>query len=179
MNINDIPTTIETLMDQTMSRIAKAAASQNASQNLAELEALTKRASELKQMKEQIAAIQHRLIGFAGNHEVKSAAGGHPNLPQRELRIEVSQGMINQNLLTLTEPLKRGQIRVGEELLIEAMPSGERFKTVVMNNGNKLQERGAIGRFYREAGVHADDFVLLREISRGSWQLLKSEHQAH
>ena len=159
-------------MDQTMSKITKAAASQN----LAELEALTKRASELKQMKEQIAAIQHRLIGFAGKGEIKTQSNSHPALTQRELLIEVSQGMINQNLLTLTEPLKRGQIRTGEELVVEALPSGERFKTQVMTNGNKLQERGAIGKFYRAAGVQAGDFVVLREVSRGSWQLLKSQN---
>lgn len=156
-------------MAQTMSKITKAAASQN----LTELEVLTKRASELKQMKEQIASIQHRLIGFAGDDETKIQSNGHSTLTQRELFIEVSQGMINQNLLTLTESLKRGQIRIGEELIIEALPSGERFKTVVMTNGNKLQERSAIGKFYRKAGIQAGDTVVLREVSRGSWQLLK------
>lgn len=175
MNENDISTSIDKLMDQTMSKITKAAASQN----LAELELLTKRASELKQMKEQIIAIQHRLIAFADNNELKILSGGDPSSVHRELLIEVSQGMINQNLLTLTEPLKRGQIRIGEELIIEPLPSGERFKTVVMTNGNKLQERGAIGRFYREAGIHAGDSVVLREISRGSWQLLKSQRSNH
>lgn len=154
-----------------MSKITKAAANQN----LGELEVLTKRASELKQMKEQIASIQHRLIGFAGNGEIKIQSSAHSALTQRELRIEVSQGMINQNLLTLTEPLKRGQIHIGEELIVEALPGGERFKTQVMTNGNKLQERGAIGRFYRNASIHAGEFVVLREISRGSWQLSKSE----
>jgi hypothetical protein len=126
-------------------------------------------------MEEQITAIQHRLLSFIGNGELKTQPGGHSVLGQRELLIEVSQGMINQNLLTLTEPLKRGQIRIGEELIIEAMPSGERFKTQVMTNGNKLQERGAIGRFYREAGVSAGDRVILREMSRGNWRLLKNE----
>jgi hypothetical protein len=58
-------------------------------------------------------------------------------------------------------------------MIVESLPSGERFKTQVMTSGNKLQERGAIGRFYRSAGVHAGDFVVLREVSRGSWQLLK------
>jgi hypothetical protein len=169
MSINDIPTTINNLMAQTMSKITKAAATQN----LADLEVLTKQASELKQMKEQIASIQHRLISFAGNDEIKIQSNGHSALAQRELFIEVSQGMINQNLLTLTEPLKRGQIRIGEELIIEALPSGEKFKTVVMSNGNKLQERGAIGKFYRKIGVQAGDIVVLREISRGSWQLLR------
>src|ERR1700733_2810539 len=128
MNINDIPTTINNLMAQTMSKITKAAATQN----LAELETLTKRASELKQMKEQIASIQHRLIGFAGNGETKIQSNSHSTLAQRELFIEVSQGMINQNLLTVTEPLKRGQIRIGEELIIEVQPSGERFISVEM-----------------------------------------------
>ena len=44
MNENDISTSIDKLMDQTMSKITKAAASQN----LAELELLTKRASEFE-----------------------------------------------------------------------------------------------------------------------------------
>jgi hypothetical protein len=171
MNIQDIPATIKDLMGKTMSKISEAASSQNLSQ----LEVLTKRASELKQMEEQITAIQHRLLSFIGNGELKTQSGGHSALAQRELLIEVSQGMINQNLLTLTEPLKRGQIRIGEELIVEAAPSGERFKTQVMTNGNKLQERGAIGRFYREAGVSAGDHVILREISRGNWRLLKNE----
>ena len=174
MNTSDIPTTIKNLMDQTMTKITEAASSQN----LAELEALTKRASELKHMKEQIAAIQHRLVSLTDKGDAKFRPSNDSALTRRELLIEVSQGMINQNLLTLTEPLKRGQIRVGEELIVETLPSGERFKTAVMTNGNKLQERGAIGKFYRSAGVKAGDFVELREISRGSWQLLKSQHSS-
>lgn len=170
MNINNIPAAIEILVDETMSKITKAAATKN----LTELEALTKQASELKQMKEQVTAIQHRLIGLAGNRTIKSQMDGNSNLPNREIRIDVTQGMINQNLLTLTEALKRGQIRVGEELAIESLPSREKFKTVVIGGGKKLQERGAIGRFYREAGIHADDVVLLQEISRGNWQLSKA-----
>jgi hypothetical protein len=81
--------------------------------------------------------------------------------------------MINQNLLTLTEPLKHHQLKVGEELTIEALPSGDKFTSMVMQTGNKLQERGAIGKFYRDAGVRAGDFVVLREITRGQWQLQK------
>lgn len=168
MNVNDIPTTINNYMDQTMSKIKEAAATQN----LTELEALTKKASELKQMKEQIAAIQHYLISFNGNGEMKNRSGGSA-LTLREIFIEVSQGMINQNLLTLTKPLKRGQIRIGEELIVEVLPGSKKFKTRVMRNGNKLKERGAVGRFYLSAGVKAGDFVTLREVSHGNWQLLK------
>jgi len=160
---------IDALMSETMSKIAEAASKQN----LTELEALTKRASELRQMKEQIASIQHRLISFTDKDEKPLSASTQTTYGQRQLLIEVTQGMINQNLLTVTEPLKRGQIRIGEELIIEAMPSGERFKTVVMGSGNKLQERGCVGKFYRQAGVKSGDYIMLREISRGQWQLSK------
>ena len=47
----------------------------------------------------------------------------------RKLPVEVTQGMIKQNLLTLTEHVKRGRIRVGEDLIVETQPSGERFRT--------------------------------------------------
>lgn len=94
---------------------------------------------------------------------------------RREIRIEVSQGMINQNLLTLTEAIKRGTVRVGEELIIEALPSERKFKTVVMASGNKLQERGEINKFYSSAGVREGDYVILQEVSLGQWKLRKAE----
>ena len=169
MNTNNITLTIENLMSEIMTKIGQAATKQN----LAELEILTKQASELKQMQEQIASIQQRLTSFGDKVERKLPSTGQSTFGQRELLIEVTQGMINQNLLTVTEPLQRGQIRVGEDMIIEPLPDGEKFKTVVMSSGNKLQERGCIGRFYRQAGVRAGDYVILREISRGQWQLSK------
>jgi len=42
-----------------------------------------------------------------------------------------------------------------------------------MQPDNKLQERGAVGKFHRDAGVRAGDFVILRETSPGQWHLLK------
>ncbi len=169
MNIDNIPATIEKLMGETMSKVAQAASKHD----LPELEMLTKRASELKQMKEQIASIQHRLLTFVGQTDRKPQAILQTNFGKRELIIEVTHGMINQNLLTLTEPINRGQIRIGEDLAIEALPSGEKFRSVVMGSGKKLQERGCIGKFYRQANVQAGDYVTLREISHGQWQLSK------
>ena len=92
----------------------------------------------------------------------------------RKLPVEVTQGMIKQNLLTLTEHVKRGRIRVGEDLNVEAQPSGERFRTDLVENGNRLRERGAIGRFYREAGVHDGEFVVLTETASQRWTLRKA-----
>ncbi|MSU50770.1 MAG: DNA sulfur modification protein DndB [Opitutus sp.] len=92
----------------------------------------------------------------------------------RKLPVEVTQGMIRQNLLTLTEHVNGGRIRVGEDLIVEAQPSGERFRTDVVDSGNRLRERGAIGRFYREAGVHDGEFVVLTETAPQRWTLRKA-----
>lgn len=175
MNFNDIPGTIERLMAQTMNKISEAAARQD----LSVLEMQTKRASALKQMKEQIAAIQNNLIRFMDGNNGAELPSKHLPLGQREVTIHVSQGMINQNLLTLTDPIRRGQLRAEEEMTIEAQPSGEKFTSVIMTQGNKLRERGAIGRFYREAKVHDGDSVTLREIRPGHWTLAKANTNSY
>jgi len=91
----------------------------------------------------------------------------------RKLEIHVTQGDINQNLLKLTPHINRGTINVGEKLVIEALPSGDRFQTVVSDTGNKLRARGEIAGFYRDANVNAGDVVLLTEEAPGSWTLRK------
>jgi len=59
----------------------------------------------------------------------------------REIAVAVTEGMINQNLLTLTEAVRRRTIAVGDKLTVET-PSGDQFETTVLEAGNKLQERG-------------------------------------
>ena len=169
MHNNNISTEIEELIGQTMAKITEAASKRD----LAALEVLTKRATEMKQMKEQISAIEHRLHSMGDDASPLTSSPKPTAGFRREIQIEVTQGMINQNLLTLTDALKRGTIRAGEELNIEAVPSGEKFKTVLMTSGNKLQERGAVGKFYRQTQVSAGDCVVLVETSPGQWKLSK------
>ncbi len=170
---NNIPATIETLMKHTIARINEATS--NPGCDVGELEGLTKQACELKQLKEQVAAIQHRLQTFGGGNSSKGTQIAS-RAALREVLIEVSEGMINQNLLTLTEAIKRGQIRVGEQLVIEATPSGEKFSSDVVQPGNKLRERGAIRKFYASAAVQAGDYITLRESTPGQWQLSKCQN---
>jgi DGQHR domain-containing protein len=96
------------------------------------------------------------------------------NAEIRKLPINVTPGDIRQNLLKLTQHINRGRIRVGEELVIEAFPSGERFQTVVSDKGKKLRARGEIARFYRDAKINPDDYVLLTEETPGRWTLKKA-----
>lgn len=164
---------IDKLLGQIMSGISTAAAKLD----LAEVTALTKRASELEAMKKALMGIEDRLMTYqspATERPAPKSTESKLNGGLRELPVEVTQGMINQNLLTLTEHVKRGRIKAGEELLVEAEPSEERFRTDLVGNGNKLRERGAIARFYRDAGVRAGEMVVLTETAPQRWKLRKA-----
>ena len=167
--MNELTEKIERATTDMMRQIT--AAAQRKDLNV--LEHLTKEATELRAMSDQIAAIERRfesLMNGSPKADIHKVARGI-----REFAIDVSQGMINQNLLTLTEQVKRGMIHIGERLMIETVPSGDRFETDLIASGNKLRERGKIAKFYRDAGVRAGDVVTLTELSPGVWQLKKGE----
>jgi hypothetical protein len=106
---------------------------------------------------------------------VEPSAHTNPLPPRREglrcIDVEITQGMINQNLLVLTDAVNRGIINIGETLALECVPSGERFSTEVIEQGKKLRERGAIGRFYATARVRARDNVRMSEVAPRHWRL--------
>ena len=135
------------------------------------VEQQTKKASELRAMKDQVQAIKNRLRSFE-NGSLTGVVSAQTSSVVRELAVEVTQGMVNQNLLLLTEQKRRRLILSGERLNIEALPSGDHFETELLDSG-RLHERGRIGKFYRDAGVRAGDIVLLREVTPGHWQLNK------
>jgi len=146
--------------------------------NLPEVQRHSRKVAELEDLKQQHETIQQRLANLTSGIPAITAATTKAQ-PQangkiRELAIEVTDGMIRQNLLTLTPHVKRGKIKIGEELTIEAIPSGERFVTVLLQNGNKLRARGEIAQFYRDARVNSGDYVVLTEISPSRWTLAKA-----
>ena len=126
---------------------------------------LSKKAAELE-------ATKNRLMAFSKVLQPEDMTTQNPGV-RREFFIGISPGMLNQNLLTLTGPMQRGETRVGEKFRIEALPSGDRFETELLASGNKLRERGKIAKFYRDAGVQPGDVVVLSEIIHGQWQLKK------
>lgn len=144
--------------------------------DLAAIQRLSKRAAELKELKEQAASIQQRIASLT-SEPIEATPTTQPkqtNGAGRTLFVQVSDGMIRQNLLTLTPHVKRRKIGIGEQLVIEALPSGERFQTEVLDKGNKLRARGQIARFYNDAKVRPDDYVVLTETTPGKWTLRKA-----
>jgi len=96
-----------------------------------------------------------------------------PSTPSpRKIVISVSQGMINQNLLTLTSARKRGLVRSGEQFIV-TLPNGRQFKTDLCPSGNKLRERGQIRAFYEEAQIRCGERVILVESEPQHWRLMR------
>jgi len=166
---NKVIESIDELAAHVMTRITEAAGKHD----LSSIETLTRAASDLKEIKEKVSHVGARLARLNPQSASARVASGTTSSGSklREFKMEVTDGAIRQNLLTMTEPLKRGLVKPDEQFTIEALPSGERFKTILLASGNKLQERGAITRFYRDAHVRGGDFVLLTEIAPGEWTL--------
>ncbi|HQY04509.1 MAG: hypothetical protein KA257_10925 [Opitutaceae bacterium] len=137
----------------------------------------------LESIRKRMHEILTETLGFADQTEaspedIKSMKGlmadldGPVTKRLRRIRTQITQGEINQNLLTLTSARKRGHIRLGETFKIK-LPDGQDFETELVQPGNKLRERGLIGGFYRQQVIKTGDYVLMEETEPGVWTLTK------
>jgi hypothetical protein len=144
----------------------------NANGDIDWLQHCAKRVEILKRDQEALAKIQSHAVGILsdtlGYHsdEVTVSTEG-----LRTFVIEVSQGMINQHLLTLTDAKRLEKVATGETFEIQ-LPDGTTFKTDLCQPGNKLRERGMIRQFYESSKVEQGDKVVLKETAPGIWKLL-------
>jgi hypothetical protein len=118
----------------------------------------------LEAIREHAVDVLKNTLSFQSDEMTVSKSG------MRTLRIEVSQGMLNQHLLTLTDAKTRGLVKAGEKFTIH-LPDGMSFSTELCDPGNKLRERGQIRKFYENQKIAEGDKVILTEITRGSWNL--------
>ncbi len=164
----DITERIKNLEGATNNGIKKAVDSNNDEL----LNQLVRQKTEIKHLKEEHIALLERLSRLESGNGIAHSASGE--FRGRTIEVHVTQGMINQNLLTLTEALRERKVRDREKFLITALPSGDKFATDLAPAGNKLRERGYIGKFYRDTKVIVDDIVLLQETAPGQWELQKT-----
>src|SRR5689334_11898164 len=90
-------TTLDEMIDQIMQQIADAAKQRD----LAAVASLTRRAAELEEMRKTLSGIEERVKELKYT-PVKMTVEKPITDKLREFPIEVTQGMKNQNLLTLT-----------------------------------------------------------------------------
>lgn len=88
----------------------------------------------------------------------------------RTISVHVSQEMIDQSVLALTDARTRGMVKDGERFSIE-LPDGSRFETELCQQGNELRERGMIRKFYESERILDGASVILRETQQGIWTL--------
>jgi hypothetical protein len=161
---------INTVITLAMEKITFAASKQNTF----EISRYSKVAEASEQLKKKLQGIKDTLESLEA--DLKPNQRTEPDKTRltdknlRHFRIRVSQGMINQNLLTFTPQVKYRELSIGEVLRIETSEGGL-FKSEIISQGNKLRERGHVREFYEKARIKADDFVELIERRPSEWYL--------
>ncbi len=129
---------------------------------------LQRHQAALKELEEDAVDVMFNTLSYESD-DVEVADGG-----LRTITVEISQGMLNQHLLTLTDAKRQRVVHLGEKFKIQ-FADGTEFTTELCDPGNKLRERGLIRRFYDEAKITDGDKVILKEISKGTWRLLSAK----
>ncbi|MEO2044235.1 MAG: hypothetical protein ABGX43_06505, partial [Nitrospinaceae bacterium] len=88
----------------------------------------------------------------------------------RRIKVEITEGMINQSLIALTTARKRGTVQIDEDFHI-TLPDGEILETRLVSPGNRFKHRGFVKRFFTQTGAKPGDFIFLNEESQGKWKL--------
>lgn len=128
---------------------------------IAQTKVLKQRFSDLAEIVEKLAQ-EH--WGDTDTDSSESASG------LRKITIEVTDGMIRNHMLTLTQACKAGIVRTGEKLKL-TFPWKEVIQTEIMSPGNRLRERSAIRRIYEENSMVSGDRVILTETLKGRWNV--------
>ena len=93
----------------------------------------------------------------------------------RKCIIEVTRGSLEYSYLLVSGPLKKKILMPSEVLKIHVPATGETFSTKIYLKNKNLNEREAIGRFYKAAAIKVGDLVALTEIAPNEWTLTKSQ----
>jgi hypothetical protein len=88
----------------------------------------------------------------------------------RHFTIMVTEGMLRNHMLTLTNAKQRGLIAEGEQFILTPK-DGETITTTLVQPGNRLQARKAIWQFYERFSVKAGERIVMEEHQAGEWNL--------
>lgn len=88
----------------------------------------------------------------------------------RKIQVQITQGMINQKYLSLTQAKKAGIVKVGDSFKIH-VGDGIVVETCLINPGNKFQNRTFVQSVFEKHGAEAGDYIELEEQEDHSWTM--------
>ena len=104
--------------------------------------------------------------------EVDSQKVEKSNDGRSVIEIKITDGMIRQNLLTFTRAIKKRQLKIGQRIVLEHGTG--KIDSKIVSPGNKLRERGDVGRLYKELHASQDDTLILTPVGardENRWQV--------
>lgn len=128
---------------------------------------------------DELKELRQRLVSFKDTYDEileeeslqsESSISTHSKSDLRRISVDITEGMLNQSLLTLTKAKKMGIVRVDERFVIQP-PEGAPFETKLLRVGNRIKERGRIGAFYEDEKIEDLDRVILEETKPKHWKL--------
>jgi hypothetical protein len=93
---------------------------------------------------------------------------------RKSIQIEISGGAIRQSYLSVTRALRKNLMKKPGPITIRIPKTGAEFETEIVRQGNLLQERAQIAKFYAAAEVAEGDYVVLTQVGPDTWELTKS-----
>jgi hypothetical protein len=131
---------------------------------------------DLKELRQRLVSFNEAYDEIIAEEGLQSysSASKHAKSDLRKITVEITEGMLNQSLLSLTKAKKMGTVRVEERFVIQP-PEGAPFETKLLRVGNRLKERGRIGAFYENEKLEDLDRVILEETKPKHWKLYVDE----
>lgn len=131
---------------------------------LATIDKLEKYKVVAGRLQERMEEIRDLDLGLSGGSEERFARENG----LRKIEVEVTEGMLRQSILSMTQAKKAKVVSVGEEFTIR-LTDGQQFTTELIEPGNKFRERGRIRSIYEAHRVEPGDRIVLEEVEKGIW----------
>lgn len=91
---------------------------------------------------------------------------------KKEFKVRITPGALKYSYLSMTEGISKGFVKPGHDISVQPS-NGDQFTTKVMD-ANRLQERGAVAKFFANEQIKAGDHVCMSEIQPGVWSLKRA-----
>jgi hypothetical protein len=124
--------------------------------------------AELKRIEADLSIAGHFELSEPEDNLGSNAAPQSSN--RRPIIIPVTDGMLRQNLFTLTKAVKTKRMSVGQKITL-ILPDETQLTSTILAPGNRLQERSLIRKFYTENSVKAGDILQLHDVDADTWRV--------